>query len=79
MAEIKVSKEVFLKLTKCKSAQEILDICKENSIDISLEDAEKFFAQLSSEELSLENAEKIAGGDPCVGAVSFGCVAIGIA
>ena len=70
MAEMKVSKELFQKLAACKSAQEVI---------VSLEDAEKFIAQLSNEELSLENVEKIAGGEPCVGAVSFGCVGIGIA
>lgn len=79
MAEMKVSKELFQKLAACKSAQEVIDICKENSVEVSLEDAEKFIAQLSNEELSLENVEKIAGGEPCVGAVSFGCVGVGIA
>ncbi|WP_022772408.1 hypothetical protein [Butyrivibrio sp. AE2015] len=78
MSEIKVSKELFQKLTTCKTAQEVVDLCKAESIDLPIEDAEKFIAQLSSEEISLDSAEKIAGGEPCAGAVSFGCVGIGL-
>lgn len=79
MSEVKVSKEVFAEITKCNSPENVVEVCKNHSIEVSLEDAEKFFAQMKSEELSMESAEKVAGGEPCVGAVSFGCVGIGIA
>ena len=78
MGEIKVSKELFKKLTTCKTAQEVVDMCKAESVDLPIEEAEKFIAQLSSEELSLDSIEKIAGGEPCAGAVSFGCVGLGL-
>ena len=79
MAELKMSKELFAEAVKCKEPQELVDLCKKNNLPLSLEDTEKFLAQVKEGEVNINDAEKIAGGEPCVGAVSFGCVGIGIA
>lgn len=49
-----------------------------SEVKVSKEDAEKFLSQIQSEELSMESAEKVAGGDACVGAVGTSCLGIGI-
>ena len=79
MTERKMSKELFAQAVQCKTAQELVDLCAKNNLSITLEEAEKFLAQTKEGEISLNDAEKVAGGEPCVGAVSFGCIGIGIA
>ena len=78
MAEIKMSRELFAEAVKCETPQELVDLCTKNDLSLSLEDAEKFLAHVKEGEVSMSDAEKITGGEPCIGAVSFGCVAIGV-
>ena len=76
--DVKVTKEVFTRALKCKDADELLALCKEENIQITKEDAEKFIAQASEQELDLNEVGDLAGG-ACVGAVSGTfCLGIGV-
>lgn len=78
MADLKLTKEQFAKAMECQSAQELVDYCKWLGLDLPLEDAEKFISQNAESELSVDNIENVAGG-VCAGALSCGCLGIGLA
>ncbi|SEF58604.1 natural product precursor [Butyrivibrio sp. Su6] len=59
------TKEQIEKAAKCKSVDELLELAKAEGVDLSKEDAEKYFAQLSSGELSVDDMTDIAGGACC--------------
>ena len=54
--------EIFAKLKEAKSAEELVEIAKANGAEITAENAQKLFSQISGGELSDEDLEKIAGG-----------------
>ena len=56
------NKEIFAKLKAAKSAEELVEIAKANGAEITAENAQKLFSQISGGELSDEDLEKIAGG-----------------
>ena len=78
MSESKMSKEFFLEASKCKSADELIALCKGKGVDLSKEAAEQFLAQVSEGELSLDRIDEVSGGQFCVDAVSIPCVAVGV-
>ena len=54
--------EIFAKLKEAKSAEELVEIAKANGAEITAENAQKLFSQISGGELSEDDLEKIAGG-----------------
>ena len=57
-----MANEIFAKLKAAKSAEELVEIAKANGAEITAENAQKLFSQISGGELSDEDLEKIAGG-----------------
>ena len=57
-----MANEIFEKLKAAKSAEELVEIAKANGAEITVENAQKLFSQISGGELSDEDLEKIAGG-----------------
>ena len=58
--------EQMKKAMACESAEELLKLATEEGYDMTKEEAEKYFAQLSEIDLSPEDLEKVAGGAPTV-------------
>ena len=79
MSDINVEKELFIKATECKDADELVAFCKENGKEITREDAEKFLAQTKEQEISIDNLDEVSGGrTSCYGAVSIPCIGRGL-
>ncbi len=78
MAEVKMTKEQFAGALQCKNADELIAYCASLGYTLTNEDAEKFLSQNDERELSVDNIENVAGG-LCAGAVSCGCLGIGLA
>ena len=57
-----MANEIFEKLKAAKSAEELVEIAKANGAEITAENAQKLFSQISGGELSEDDLEKIAGG-----------------
>ena len=55
-------KELLEKLQTAKSAEELIEMAKAEGAEITAEDAQKLFSQISGGELSDEVLEKVAGG-----------------
>ena len=58
------------------SPEELLALAKAEGFELSHEEAEKYFAQLSGQALSLDEIDKVAGGclsHACIGDVSAVC------
>ena len=56
------NKEIFAKLKEAKSAEELVEIAKANGAEITAEDAQTLFSQISGGEISDEELEEISGG-----------------
>ena len=54
--------EIFAKLKEAKSAEELVEIAKVNGAEITAENAQKLFSQISGGEISDEELEEISGG-----------------
>ncbi len=78
MDEVKLTREQFAKAAECKTPEELIAYCKELGYNLSQEAAEKFLAQSGDQELTVDDVENLAGGI-CAGAVSCGCLGIGLA
>ena len=60
---MKVNKELLEKAKTAKTAEELLELAKEENIDITEKEATKIFADLhQSDELSDEELDNVAGG-----------------
>ncbi|MBE5836780.1 MULTISPECIES: hypothetical protein [unclassified Butyrivibrio] len=66
------TKEQIEKASKCKSVDELLELAKAEGIDLARAEAEKYFAQLSSGELNLDDMTSVAGG-ACAGNACAQC------
>ena len=75
---MKVSKEFFLEASGCKTVDELLSLCKDKGVELTRDDAEQFMSQVKEGELSIDNIDKVSGGQFCIGAVSVPCVAVGV-
>ena len=64
---MKFTKEQIVKAAACKSVDELIALAKSEGIELSKEDAEKYFAQLSGNKLNLDEIDAVAGG--CTGNV----------
>ena len=58
--KIQLTEERKAKLKDCKTPEGLLELAKENGLNISLDDAKVAFA--NSEPLSQEDLDKVAGG-----------------
>ncbi len=61
---MEISQELIAKAKKAKSAEEIMELAKENGIEMSEETAKMYFEQISPKrgELSDEELDNVAGG-----------------
>lgn len=59
---MKIIPEMMAKLKTCKSADAVLEVAKQEKISLTMEQAEKAFALLKSEDISDEEMNKIIGG-----------------
>ena len=57
-----LTKEQIVKAVQCKTADELMELAKAEGYDITKEEAEAYFAELSDMELDSEKLKKIAGG-----------------
>lgn len=57
-----LTKEQIVKAVQCKTADELLEHAKAEGYDITKEEAEAYFAEISDMELDSEKLKKIAGG-----------------
>ena len=57
-----MTNEILEKLKAAKSVEELVEIAKANGAEITEQDAQKLFSQISDDELSDEDLEEIAGG-----------------
>ena len=57
-----ISKELMAKAQACETPEELMKLAKENGYDLTKEQAEAFFAEGGTVDLSDEDMEKVAGG-----------------
>ena len=57
-----LTKEQIVKAVQSKTADELMELAKAEGYDITKEEAEAYFAELSDMELDSEKLKKIAGG-----------------
>ncbi len=59
---MQLSKEQMKKVAACKDSSELMTLAKTQGIELTKDDADKYFAQLSGQSLSMDDIEKVAGG-----------------
>jgi len=59
---VKITQEQMKKAAACKSVDELLALAKAEGIDLTKEEAEKFFASLSEKKIELDSLESVRGG-----------------
>ena len=57
-----LTKEMIEKAMQCKSADELMELAKAEGYDITKDEAEAYFVELSEVELDGEKLKNIAGG-----------------
>ena len=57
-----LTKEMIEKAMQCKSADELMELAKAEGYDITKDEAEAYFVELSDVELDSEKLKNIAGG-----------------
>lgn len=73
---MKFSKEQIEKAAQCKNVEELISLAKTEGIELTKEEAEKYFAQLKNKALNLDDVADVAGGctgNACAGNVSAVC------
>ena len=59
------SKEQIAMAAKCNTPEELMDLAKKNSIELTKEQAEAYLAELENVELDEAALDKVAGGQGC--------------
>jgi len=59
---MKVTPQMMAKFEKCKSAEDVLELAKQENVSLTLEQAQKAFDLLHSEDISDEVMAKVTGG-----------------
>lgn len=59
---MKVTPQMIAKFENCKSAVEVLELAKKENISLTIEQAQKAFDLLQSEDVSDEVMTKVTGG-----------------
>lgn len=54
--------EQIKKAMECKSADELLELAKAEGIEMTAEEAEKYFEALKSKDLNLDDLDAVTGG-----------------
>lgn len=70
------TKEQIEKAMACKSVEELMAMAEAESVSLTREEAQAYFAQLSTGELKAEDIDNIVGGctgNVCAGNISAGC------
>ena len=57
-----LTKEPIMKALQCKTADELIALAKANGFDITKEEAEAYFSELSDVELDGDVLKSVAGG-----------------
>ena len=57
-----ITKEMLEKAMQCKTAEELIALAKAEGYDITKEEAEAYFTEISDMELDSEKLKQIAGG-----------------
>lgn len=59
-----MEKELMLKAKECKSVEELLNLAKENGVELTEEQAKEYFAKMnpSNGELADDELDNVAGG-----------------
>ena len=57
-----ITKEMLAKAMQCESADELIALAKSNGMELTKEEAEAYFAELSDVELDSEKLKNVAGG-----------------
>ena len=58
-----VSKELIEKAMKCKTAEELIALAKEENVELTKEEAEAYLIELNDAEIDEAMLRKVAGGD----------------
>ncbi|MBQ3713736.1 MAG: hypothetical protein II890_07300 [Spirochaetia bacterium] len=58
----KITKEMLDKALECKTAEELMTLCKIEGFDITKDEAESYIAELEDIELDEKALDKVAGG-----------------
>ena len=58
-----VSKELIEKAIKCKTAEDLIALAKEENVELTKEEAEAYLAELNDAEIDEAMLCKVAGGD----------------
>jgi len=59
---MKVTPQMMSKLEKCKSVNDVLELAKKENISLTLEQAQKAFELMKSEDVPDEVMENVTGG-----------------
>ncbi len=59
---MQLTKELIAKAATCKSVEELLALAKAEGLELSREEAEKYFSQLSDQKLGVDEIDSVAGG-----------------
>jgi len=59
---MKITPEMMGKFANCKSAEEIMDLAKQEKYSMTTEQSQKLFDLLQSEDMTDEMMEKVSGG-----------------
>ena len=66
MADIKtkeLSKELIVKAMQCETPEELIELAKEEGVELTQEEAEAYLAELEDFELSSNDLKQVAGGE----------------
>ena len=57
-----ITKEMLIKALQCKNAEELIALAKTGGIELTTEEADAYFAELSDFELDEGQLKKVSGG-----------------
>ena len=56
------NQEQIKKAMECKSAEELLALAKAEGVEMTAEEAQKYFETLSQQDINLDELDKVTGG-----------------
>ena len=60
-----LSKELIAKAMQCESADELIEVAKEEGIELTQDEAEAYMSELEDFELDSADLKRVAGGGWC--------------
>ncbi len=69
---MRLTKEQIAKAAACKSVEELLALAKAEGLEMTAEEAEKYFAQLTDKPLGVDDIDAVSGGTG--GCTGWACV-----